>query len=725
MNYIVTKNTQFFRQIGQYNYCTLAEMKLGQGWLAYDSETTHLDPRKGKIFAIQLGTGRDNYLIDLQEHKDESKRIRLEEVVPFLRGRNLIMHNGAFDYKWLLWHGYVHHTKKVFDTMVLSKIIYNGQNNIRHDFGATMLREIKVKYDKTEQKNIHKVKLSTATAIQYCFNDVDRLIELHEALIRKAGRLGVYDTYRVNRHFIPSFCYMMLCGLPISEKLWREKMAFDLSQSAKYAKELTEYIYNLEINGKYKYRDYQGDMFSSDNRVSCKLSSGDQMIPVFLDLGIYILTEDKGKKKKKDSKPKLWKKKYPEPPKGMKYSLEEGTLQVSDHEFVKIWLNWKEAEHNVTSFGQKWLDRIEEGRVYTEFNMMVDTSRISVRSKKKGEDSMGGLNFLNLPANKETRQCFLANVGHVLVVADYEGQENVVNADITQDEAMLRAVNEGADLHCAFARVIFPEIEHLTDKEIKELHDDKRTFAKAPRFAFAYGGSGFTVSKSLNISRAEGDALEAAYKELHKGIFDTGKKILEESLKTGYIQSCSGWLLRLPDWEDFQEKRDWMKGLDKEFWADYREGKAEYLKQQENKKYEIQSIDAYDLYTEFKGRVGRYFSLMGQYLRLCLNNPIQTTGAHQTKAALTRMFDYIVEKDHLWEARIANSPYDEIVMEVKKELALEYKPILGQFMREEGDKFLKSGLVKMGAEANIGWSWQDAKKKCLTDDNSFDLFASY
>jgi hypothetical protein len=48
--------------------------------------------------------------------------------------------------------------------MLASKILYNGDFwNSRHDFGSCMVRELH--YDKTDQKNIHLVKLSQQSTI--------------------------------------------------------------------------------------------------------------------------------------------------------------------------------------------------------------------------------------------------------------------------------------------------------------------------------------------------------------------------------------------------------------------------------------------------------------------------------------------------------------------------------------------------------------------------------
>ena len=62
MNYIITKTPQFFENIGQFNFCQLEDMILPET-IAIDLETTELKAILGDIFAIQIGTGVDNYLI--------------------------------------------------------------------------------------------------------------------------------------------------------------------------------------------------------------------------------------------------------------------------------------------------------------------------------------------------------------------------------------------------------------------------------------------------------------------------------------------------------------------------------------------------------------------------------------------------------------------------------------------------------------------------------------
>jgi DNA polymerase I-like protein with 3'-5' exonuclease and polymerase domains len=122
-----------------------------------------------------------------------------------------------------------------------------------------------------------------------------------------------------------------------------------------------------------------------------------------------------------------------------------------------------------------------------------------------------------------------------------------------------------------------------------------------------------------------------------------------------------------------------------------------------------EDIGALRTYENDKKRVSNYFRKRGKYQRLVLNNPVQARSAFQTKRAAILLFDYIVENGHQWKARIANIPHDEFVLEVADELVEEYKPVLEKCMIDAGNYYLTSGMVKMGAEANAGVSWYQAK----------------
>jgi DNA polymerase I-like protein with 3'-5' exonuclease and polymerase domains len=395
--------------------------------------------------------------------------------------------------------------------------------------------------------------------------------------------------------------------------------------------------------------------------------------------------------------------KIPTKDKDGKDSIKENILIKTKHEFVDMWLNFQEANHRVTTFGDKIYQQIENNRIYTHFNPMVDTARLSVRK--------GNINFLNFPRDKETRNCFKANIGNKMVVCDLDGQENVLSADFTRDTAMLSAVNEGRDLHCMLTRVLHPELKALSDEEIMTKHKQERQDSKPIRFAFAYGGNAYTIHQNGNISYEEALEIEKKYKKLHAGIYAWGNQELNQSLRTGYIESVAGWKLKLPEFKEFKEREKIIKSFDKHSWDLYKEGKMEYKKIQEakdkgNKYFPLNKMPL-DFYKKNKSIMSKYYKQKSEYSRLCLNSPIQTAGAHQIKMAGCLLFDWILENNLVWKVKICNSIYDELVIECIEKLAEVTRINLQRCMIEGANHYLS--ILKSSATASIGVSWGEAK----------------
>lgn len=673
MNYIITKNKKFFERIGKYNYCNLEDMKL-TGIIAVDTETTALNPRHGDIFSIQIGTGKDNYLIDCQVHNNGYK---VEDVIPYLEDRKLVGHNFTFDLTFFYKHGFYPKCGNVHDTMVMSMILHNGKEprfQYRHGFGYVMERELGVIYDKSEQENIHNTQLRTKKAIQYCFNDVDRLVELSFNMWDKLLKEGSAAAYKVNADYTRALAYMENCGMPLDEDRWQEKMANDLVEFAEKEQKVVEYIFdNLP-----QFRDLQIDMFSSDKKILPLLTSNKQMIPVFKAFGVDIL-DDEGKE-----------------------SIDKTVINKSKHEFVKLWLGYKEIEHSVQNQGDNILSKVENGRLYTSYNIMLDTARISTRN--------GMINFLNFPANEKTRRCFKAKEGFKMVGADFSGQENCTTASFTEDATMLASVNEGLDLHCAFARMIYPEIADLSDEEIKKNHKDKRQASKAPRFLFSFGGSAYGLHKNENIPLKEANEIESKFKELHKGIYDTAEKNYQKAIEKGYIESGIGFKLYLPYFEEFQRDKETIDNFSQDFWVHYKEGKAEHkkkLNKEDYPNYEIQNKASYSLYRNYASFISNFAKKKSRYMRLCMNSPSQSIAAFQTKAATIRLFDTIVKNGHVGDVLICTAVHDELLVEAREDLAEQYRVIVETCMKEEADKFINTKLLRMSADAQVGDSWWD------------------
>ncbi len=668
-NYIITKTPEFFKKIRQFNFCQLEDMILPEV-LAVDTETTELKAILGDIFAIQIGTGVDNYLIHCYDNNYAP-----QDIIPYLENKTLIGHNLTFDLGFFYKYGF--YPDKVKDTFIASKILYNGIKMYRHDFGTVFERELGINYDKSEQKNINKIKLSTSKSIEYCFNDVDRLIELHNYLETKIIEGGFQDTYNLHCEYIKALAYMEQCGVPLSKEKWVQKIELD----KQVLKEKEQLVSNYITKNLPQFHQQQLDLFNTEPILGLDLTSPKQMIPVFQALKINCI-DDEGKD-----------------------SISENVIKKTKHEFVNIWLEYQSVKHDVTTFGNNIFEKVIDGRIYTGYNPILDTARISSRK--------GDVNTLNLPANQRTRECIVAKPGFKMIVSDYEGQETRVGADITGDEAMIDSILNGSDLHCAFARVLYPELQELSDEEITKDHKAKRNASKSPRFCFQFGGTGYTLALNENLPVKEGMRIEGLFKQLHSGIYEYGNRKLQEAVKLGYIESTMGFKLHLPDFERFKELQIKVEQISKREWELYREGKEESQKLEKAKEqkriYEIQKKSSFDFYSKNKSFISRFFKLKSQYYRLCLNNPTQTTAAHQTKLAACMLFDFIKQNNHLGRAKICIIPHDEFVMEVENELVELYQEKLGYFMREAGNKFIENPLIKMNADANSGENWYQAK----------------
>lgn len=665
MNYIITKHPEFF-SFGEYNFCELSDMILPD-ILAYDSETTGLEARKQDIFCVQLGNGLgNNYII----HMYDDNYI-FEDIIPYIQNKTLIGHNLLFDLGFMYKHNF--YPKNVKDTMLASRILYNGDfSNLRADFGAVMQRELNQYYDKVDQKNISTVRLSQPSTILYSFNDVDRLLELHSVMEKKIIDNGQQATYDLHCRYIRALAYIEQCGLPISSELWKKKMENDVynTEIAKIA--IQDYIYD-NIS---KFRDGQLDMFSSDKKINISITSPIQMLKVFKELKIE--TKDRNGND----------------------SINEKVISKSKHEFVQLWLAFQEAQHRITTFGDGIYKQIENERIYTSFNPMVDTARLSTRK--------GGINFLNFPSDDATRNCFKANRGRQMVVCDFSAQEGVIMADLSEDKAMTASITEGIDLHCLFARVLFPELAELSDEEIIKNYKDLRQAAKVPRFLFSYGGNGYTLHVQEGIPMERAMKIDKEFKELHSGLYKWGNHIYEISVEKGYIDSSDGWRIKLPKFEEFKELRKEIEQINSEHWAKYRDGKAEYKKLQDNKNYIIQKQGAFEYYKSKKYNVSQFFKLKSEYQRLSLNFPVQAMGAHQLKLSTCLLFEWIEKENLIDKVLIVNSIHDELNIECETIYSELVKEKLEACMKQGGNHYLTNLTIE--AKAGIGKSWYSAKK---------------
>ena len=153
-------------------------------------------------------------------------------------------------------------------------------------------------------------------------------------------------------------------------------------------------------------------------------------------------------------------------------------------------------------------------------------------------------NLQNIPIRTEegrrVRKAFITAPGSILVAADYSQIELRIMAHLSKDEGLLRAFNEGLDVHRATASEVFGTTPDTVTT-------DQRRSAKAINFGLIYGMSAFGLSRQLNISRQDAQDYIDLYFERYPGVRSYMDDTRAQAAEQGYVETLFGRRLYLPD----------------------------------------------------------------------------------------------------------------------------------------------------------------------------------
>ena len=174
----------------------------------------------------------------------------------------------------------------------------------------------------------------------------------------------------------------------------------------------------------------------------------------------------------------------------------------------------------------------QNGLIHPQFNV---TGTVS------GRMSSNSPNWQNMPRLLEEeleerpwlegvdiRAGFEAPPGWVFVDMDYSSMEMVVCAALSQDENMIRLLEEGRDMHAYTARHAFNVGWELTDAEFKKVYKVERQAAKVVNFAIIYGGTEYTLMQRFKYTEDQARALIDGYFKAYPGV----KRWMEEVYAT-------------------------------------------------------------------------------------------------------------------------------------------------------------------------------------------------
>lgn len=180
---------------------------------------------------------------------------------------------------------------------------------------------------------------------------------------------------------------------------------------------------------------------------------------------------------------------------------------------------------------------MEDGKIHTRYVQdLTQTGRLSSTDP----------NLQNIPVRLEQgrliRKAFVPEwEDSVLLSSDYSQIELRILAHISQDEHLIEAFRQGADIHTSTAMRVFG-IEKPEDVTA----NDRRN-AKAVNFGVVYGISDFGLSNNLGISRKEAKTYIDTYFERFPGIKNYMENIVREARDKGYVETIYHRRRELPD----------------------------------------------------------------------------------------------------------------------------------------------------------------------------------
>lgn len=154
-------------------------------------------------------------------------------------------------------------------------------------------------------------------------------------------------------------------------------------------------------------------------------------------------------------------------------------------------------------------------------------------------------NIQNIPVRTEDgrliRSAFISSFEDgELVSADYSQIELRILASNSKCKEMLKAFNEGIDLHSSTASKIYDLPENFIQK-------DMRRIAKAVNFGIVYGMSDWGLAEELHISPIEAKNFIDRYYEAYPEIKEYLEKTVEDAKKDGYTSTIFNRRRYMPD----------------------------------------------------------------------------------------------------------------------------------------------------------------------------------
>ncbi len=495
-----------------------------QGFVAFDTETTDLDPVAARLcgVALALEPNRACYIPLAHRPGDgldfsgagEIAQLPMEHALPRLKALleddSVLKIGQNIKYDFVVMRRYGVRIASYDDTMLMAYACDQGRGGLagfgmdelsKRHFGHTPIAFKDVAGRGKAQTTFDCVAVDKAT--EYAAEDADvtlRLWRLFKARLAAEGMADVYET--LERPMAAVLGEMELAGVMVDRSVL-SRLSGDFSQSLA---RIEDEIYGL---------------------AGCRFNIGStQQVSEFL-FGKFGLP---GAKKTATGK-------WSTGARVLEELVASEELTEDQRRFPGKLLEWRQLAKLKSTYTDSLPQHIdaETGRIHTCF---------SLASTSTGRLSSTEPNLQNIPIRtregRMIRTAFIAEPGKKLISADYSQIELRVLAHIADIPALKHAFAEGLDIHAMTASEMF-------GVPVKDMPSDVRRRAKAINFGIIYGISAFGLSQQLGIPRSEAGEYIAKYFERFPGIRAYMDAMRAKVREDGYVETLFGRKIHFPE----------------------------------------------------------------------------------------------------------------------------------------------------------------------------------
>jgi DNA polymerase-1 len=480
--------------------------------IGFDTETTELDPYKGRVRLVQLSTPEGFvYVFDLDRFAsgDMRKVESLEPLRKLLAAQRpvKIAHNAKFDAKWIRHYlnaelGGEYDSWKctqieverggLFDTLLASQIVSAGDTEDRHSLQLVVERYLNEPMDKSAQLSDWSGELSESQ-LEYAARDAAIMIPLRDKLVERIKGDSLGRCAQLEFECAMPIAEVELAGVFLDVLCWREQISAVQKKRTILAEELQAMLAEGATQG----------LLFENARADINLDSHTQVMAALKRLGIELPDSTRN-----------WK------------------LQplAAKHEQIAKLLEYRTVQKSLTSYGENIINEInpKTGRIHASFHQIgAPTGRMACTNP----------NVQQVPHAIEYRRCFRAPEGRKLVIADYSQIELRILADFTGDDGFISAFNSGADLHRVTAAQVF-------NVPLEEVTIDQRSFAKRLNFGVVYGIGAQRFSMMTGLSQTESEDLLRRYFSTYRSLDSWLRDAALRALRERTARTASGRMAR-------------------------------------------------------------------------------------------------------------------------------------------------------------------------------------